>query len=377
VGFEGSQDYDLVLRFIERVKPQQIRHIPYVLYHWGAVSGSTARSVSEKDYPPAVARRAVQEHLRRMSVTAQVEPAPGAEYHQRLRYALPKPEPLVTIIIPTRAEHELFYRCLTSICEKTSYPAYEIIVVANQTKAPEALARLEHMQTQGVARVLRYDQPFNFPAINNWAASQARGTVLCLLNDDIEVISPDWLTEMTSHAVRREVGAVGAKLYYPDGRLQHAGVILGIGGCAGHAYKRAPGSTTGQMNRAIEAQDFSAVTAACLVVRKEVYEQVGGLDEARFSVAFNDIDFCLRIREAGYRNVWTPYAELFHHESASLGQPDTPERKELFSKEVGNLSKRWGELLEHDPAYNPNLTVDGEGFGISDKPRRRKKQQLL
>jgi GT2 family glycosyltransferase len=248
------------------------------------------------------------------------------------------------------------------------YPEFEILVVANQTTDPEALAYLDDLRRRERAVVLDYDAPFNYSAINNWAAARARGSVLALVNNDIEVISPDWLDEMVGQAMRAGVGAVGAMLYYPDDRIQHAGVILGLGGIANHAYVGEPAGIPGHGGRARVAQAMSAVTGACLVVRKDRYQQVGGLDE-RLQVAFNDVDFCLRLGEAGYRNVWTPFATLYHHESASRGSDESGEKRERFLREIALMEQRWGRLLERDPAYNPNLTLTGRAFDLADPPR--------
>jgi len=219
---------------------------------------------------------------------------------------------------------------------------------------------------------LCYDAAFNYSAINNFAVQQARGEIIGLINNDLEVISPDWLEEMVSHAVRGEVGAVGAKLYYPEETIQQAGVILGWGGVATHAYNKRPRGYPGQASRALLSQNMSAVTAACLLLRKEVFEEVGGMDETHLTIVFNDVDLCLRIGERGYRNLWTPYAELYHYESASRGYEDTPEKQERFNREVEYMKQRWGEVLLNDPAYNPNLTLDGECFMLAFPPRVRK-----
>jgi len=216
---------------------------------------------------------------------------------------------------------------------------------------------------------MRDDRPFNYSALNNAAAKLARGDVLGLLNNDLEVISPDWLLEMVSHAVRPNIGAVGAKLWYPNDTLQHGGVILGLGGVAGHAHHNILRGMFGYFGRAKVVQNFSAVTAACLLVRKSIYEEVGGLNEPNLQVAFNDVDFCLRVREAGYRNIWTPYAELYHHESATRGFEDTPEKQARFAKEVKYMRQRWGDLLLNDPAYSPNLTLDHGDFSLAWPPR--------
>jgi GT2 family glycosyltransferase len=245
-----------------------------------------------------------------------------------------------------------------------------VVVVDNQSSDPAALDYLAQIDRDPRVRVLRYDAPFNYSAINNWAVGQCDGAILGLLNNDIEVISPEWLDEMASQAMRRGVGAVGAMLYYPNGTIQHAGVVLGVHGVAAHQYVGMPGSYPGHGGRARVAQQLSAVTGACLVVAREAYESVGGLDEA-LQVAFNDIDFCLRLAEAGYRNIWTPFAELYHHESASRGSEDTEEKKQRFAGEVALMQERWGQHLLLDPAYNPNLSLAGTCSELSSPPRLR------
>lgn len=366
-GFEGAQDYDLALRVLERLRPEQVRHIPRVLYHWRAIAGSTALSGDEKNYAAEAGRRAVREHLQRRGLRAEVTPAPGAADFNRVRFALPEPAPLVSLIIPTRDHAALLQTCLDSVLERSSYPAYEILVIDNGSVEPETAALFARLPGDRV-RVLRDDAPFNYSALNNRAAREARGELLCLMNNDIEVLTPDWLEEMVSFAAQPDIGCVGARLWYPDGRLQHGGVIHGLGGVAGHSHKYAPRDYVGYFHRAVLHQDFSAVTAACLVVRKAVYEQVGGLDES-LAVAFNDVDFCMRVREAGYRNVWTPYAEMIHHESVTRGQEDNPEKQARFAGEIRRMQARWGDAILRDPAYSPNLSLDHEDFSLAWPPR--------
>lgn len=365
-GYEGSQDHDLLLRCAERIHPDQIHHIPKVLYHWRAIEGSTALERGAKDYAAEAGLRAVADHLLRTGADAQAEALPNGHY--RVRWMLGPEPPKVSLIIPTRDQVQLMKTCVESIIDVTDYPNYEIVIVDNQSTEVEALDYLSELQQSGAAKVLRYDAPFNYSAINNWAISQSDGEVIALLNNDLEVISAEWLTEMVSHAMRPDVGAVGSMLYYPDDTIQHAGVFLGIGGVASHAYIGLPRGYPGHGGRARVAQQVSAVTGACLVVRRNVYAQVDGLDED-LQVAFNDVDFCLRLREAGYRNIWTPFAELYHHESASRGADDTPEKSARFRKEVELMETRWADLLYRDPAYNPNLTLFDTDFGFAFPPR--------
>jgi len=312
-------------------------------------------------------KRAISEHLERRNVAGRVQRLEHLGMY-RVRYELPMPMPLVSLIIPVRNELKLTQACITSILRKTTYDNYEILVVDNGSDDKRVLNYLQSLKSDPRIRIIRDDRPFNFPALNNAAVKEARGEVLALVNNDIEVISADWLSEMVSHAVRSEIGAVGARLLYPDGTLQHGGVILGIGGVAGHANKGLLRYKNGYFCRAVIIQSVSAVTAACLVIRKELYEKVGGFNED-LRVAFNDIDFCLKIREAGYRNLYTPYAELYHHESATRGYENTSEKQVRFEAESRYMKQRWGKLLLNDPAYSPNLTLEREDFSLAWPPR--------
>lgn len=364
-GFEGSQDYDLNLRIFETIDPGAIRHIPKILYHWRAVEGSTALEGAQKSYAYSAGFRALEEHVERMHLPAAVEETPGYPFY-RLRFRVPEPQPLVSLIIPTRDKVELLRGCIGSIRAKTTYSNYEIIVVDNGSTEAETLAYFEELRKSDNIRILPYDHPFNYSAINNFAVSKARGSIIGLINNDIEVIAPDWLTEMVSWAVQPDIGCVGAKLYYADDTIQHAGVILGIGGVAGHSHKYFPGGAPGYFSRLMLMQDISAVTGACLLVRKEIFEAIGGLNRDALAVAFNDVDFCLRVREAGYLNVWTPYAELYHHESKSRGAEDNPEKAARFLREASYMTSRWAGLLSNDPYYSPNLTLAMEDFSLRD-----------
>lgn len=367
-GYEGSQDWDLALRCIERLEPGQVGHIPKVLYHWRAIPGSTALAPQEKDYAHEAGLRAVNEHLARIGSQGRAEEIPGKRGNFRVRYKLPGPVPKISLIIPTRDRVDLLRRCVESILKLTTYQDYEIVIVDNQSEEDETLRYLRDVQRDSRVTVLSYDKPFNYSALNNYAAAHTTGDIVGLVNNDIELISPDWLEEMAGHAMRKEIGAVGAMLYYPNDTIQHAGVILGVHGVAAHAYCGEPRGAHGHMGRATLVQGMSAVTAACLLVRREVYEEVGGLDES-LRVAFNDIDFCLRVRAAGYRNLWTPFAELYHHESATRGYEDSPEKKQRFLSEVDFMMNRWGAELAADPAYSPNFTLSGKPFELAFAPR--------
>lgn len=367
VGFEGSQDYDLVLRVLEKLKPEQIVHIPRILYHWRAIAGSTALAAGEKNYAVEAGRKAVADHLKRNGINAEVMPAPEVPTLNRVRFSCPSPQPLVSLIIPTRDRTDLLGMCLDSLIQRTTYENYEVIIVDNGSVEAATQQLFERLPKERFS-ILRDESPFNFSALNNKAAQLARGELLCLMNNDIEILTPDWLEEMVSFAVRPDIGCVGARLWYPDGSLQHGGILLGIGGVGNHAHYKVGRHNPGYFGRAFLHQSFSAVTAACLLVRRDVFDVVGGLDE-QLAVAFNDVDFCLRVRDAGYRNVWTPYAEMNHHESASRGVEDTPEKQIRFFNEVSFVQSRWDAKLFNDPAYSPNLTLDYADFSFAWPPR--------
>lgn len=364
--FDGAQDYDLTLRFIEQIDASQIRHIPRVLYHWRMAPGSTAIGPGQKDYAAERARLAVEEHLARRHVPASVETIPGMAV-QRVRYQLPARVPRISIVISTRNAKTLVQRCLDSIRQRTTYGPYEILLVDNGSDDEESLDYFATLSDAGRVRLLRDPGPFNFSRINNDAVRHAAGEYLVFLNNDIEVIASDWLTELVSHAQRPGVGAVGARLWYPDDTIQHAGLVL-VAGLAGHAHSRRARGDHGYFSRASLVQAYCAVTGACLCIRKRLFEEAGGFDEA-LAVAFNDVDFCLRLHAMGYRNLYTPYAELYHHESATRGYEDTPEKVARLEREAQILQERWMELLANDPYYNPNLALTGEPFTLAWPPR--------
>lgn len=366
LGFEGSQDYDLILRCIECITPEQIHHIPRVLYHWRVHPESTAQSSEAKPYAQLAGERAINEHFERAGIQASVT---HMGYGYQAKYDLPDSLPLVSLIIPTRNGLALLRQCIDSILSLTTYWNYEIIIVDNGSDEPEAMAYLASFAGLPGMRVIRDDGEFNYSALNNLAVNEAQGELVGLINNDIEVISPDWLSEMVSIALQSGVGAVGARLWYPNKTLQHGGVVLGVGGVANHSHKGVAQGYPGYFGRANLIQSFSAVTGACLIVCKDKYQAIGGLNEVNLKVAFNDVDFCLRLREAGWRNVWTPHAELFHHESATRGSDASPEKLERFHNEVRYMMARWSEILENDPAYNPNLTLQHEDFSLAWPPR--------
>ena len=368
-GFEGSQDYDLALRCVERLEPAQVRHIPQILYHWRAVAGSLAAVVDAKPYAKEAARRAIDDHLRRQGIAGRVEACPENVESHRVAYAIPGASPKVSIIIPMRDRVDLIERCVASIHERTEYPSIEYVIVDNGSIETATLKVLRKMEKEMAAQIVHDDGSFNFSRLINRGAAAARGDVLAFLNNDIEASEPGWLREMVSHTVRSGVGAVGARLWFPDGTLQHGGVILGLGGVAGHAFPRVPRGHPGYFNRLFLQQNCSAVTGACLLVRNEIFQEFNGFDEVNLGISFNDMDFCLRLRAAGLQNVWTPYANLLHHESASRGHQRTPDEQAQFVREATYMQRKWGIELLHDPFYNPNLSLNLPGFELAVPPR--------
>ena len=353
--------YAAVLRLGEGVGGGlSVRRIPFVLSHRVAESDAARRGRE---------RALLAEHLARRSEPARVEPWLDGTAN-RVIHALPDPAPKVSIIVPTKDKVDLLRLCVTSLRERTVYPGtFEILVIDNRSETEEAHAYFAELERSGVARVLSYDAPFNYSAINNFGVAHASGSVLAFLNNDIEVIGPDWLAEMVAHAERPGIGAVGALLYYPDDTVQHAGVGLGLHGLVGHLHKGLPRGQRGYGNRAALTQNFSCMTAACLVMRRALFEEVGGFEEEHLHVAFNDIDLCLRLRERGYRLVWTPHAVLYHHEGATRGAVERPERQAQFAIEVGYMMEHWKDAAADDPYYNPNLTLDAEDFALAWPPR--------
>jgi GT2 family glycosyltransferase len=366
IGYEGAQDYDLAIRFIEKVQAYQIYHIPHILYHWRVMHGSTAFGPQEKPYAMLAGERALNDHFVRTGTKAK---AHLIGFGFRIDYELPDPPPVVSIIIPTRNAWQLTKQCIDSIRRLTTYPSYEIILVDNGSNDEEALGYFAQLERENTVRILRDNQPFNYAALNNGAVKIAQGTVLVLLNNDTEIISPDWLTRMVSLALQPGVGGVGAKLLFPNNTIQHGGVVMGLGGLAGHAHLNFPRSSAGYVGRAALTQNFSAVTGACLVVRKELYERVGGLNEQDLAIAYNDVDFCLKLTRLGLRNVWTPFAELYHHESATRGYETTPEKMKRFQSEKSYMLQKWRSEIDMDPAYSQNLTLDAADFTLAFPPR--------
>jgi GT2 family glycosyltransferase len=366
-GLDGGTSRDawrsLLLHVAEQVQAHQVLHVPHVLAHRLTNEGPSHQPPQVGDTELAV----VQSHLDRCAAGAVAQGSAEGGVH--VRYPLPDSPPWVSLIVPTRNGLELLRQCVQSIIDRTEYSHYEIVIVDNGSDDRPTLQYLASLRDQPRVRVHRDDRPFNFSALNNAAARICRGAVLGLINNDIEVISGDWLREMVGLALRPDVGAVGARLWFADDTLQHAGVVLGIGGVAGHVHRQLPRSQPGYQGRACLTQEFSAVTAACTVLRREVFDAVGGLDETNLEVDYNDIDLCLRIRRAGYRVIWTPHAQLYHHESATRGRQRPSAQQPRYDREVAFMRSAWHSWLHNDPAYNPNLTLRGTQFELSDQPR--------
>ena len=366
-GFEGARGYDFLLRFAEGLEPSQIHHLPYVLYHRRiATHGGEARR-------DTAAARAVEQHLERRNANAEISYS-GDKLSRRLRYLVEDGPPTVSIIIPTRDRVELLQACVQSILERTAYSSFEVIVVDNGSRAPETLDYLTLMSSEPRIRVLRQDEEFNYSRLNNCGVRNSSAEFILLMNNDVKVINSGWLEEMVGHGIQPRVGAVGARLLYPDNRVQQAGVILGAGvhGVAEVAHRGITRHDPGYFFRAILAQDLSAVGAACMLVRREVYLEVGGFEEKHLKVAFNDIDFCLKLRARGYRIVYAPEAQLYHHEHASRGTEYTEANEQRFNREIEFMKEKWKDALLVDPYYNPNLSLDGELFTLAFPPRTTK-----
>ncbi|MFG5086326.1 glycosyltransferase family 2 protein [Campylobacter lari] len=358
----GAQDYDLLLRCVRYLKKEEIGKIDKILYHWRAYHGSTALSALEKNYTHKAGLNALKYHFKNIKgVEVQDGLLPNT---YKVCYALPSRLPLVSIIIPTKDRYEILSKCIYSILGKTTYKNYEIIIVNNQSTCMRTLDFFDYLtKKHNNIRIIGYNNSFNYSAINNLAVRNCTSDIVVLLNNDIEIISPKWLEEMVQHLLRKEIGAVGAKLYYSNDTLQHGGVILGIREVAGHSHKYFPREKSGYFMRLKLIQNYSAVTGACLGVRRDVFWEVDGMDE-KLAVAFNDVDFCLKLLKAGYRNLWSPYIEAYHHESLSRGADDTIEKQERMCQEMNIMKEKWGDVLYNDLYYNKNLTSKFENFYI-------------
>ena len=359
--YDGSQDYDLILRLTEKAK--KVFHIRKILYYWRAHKNSVAQDVGAKPYTVTAAKKALAAHLERCGLKGEVlDSSVPTTYH--IKYEIDG-NPLVSVIIPNKDHTDDLDICLKSLYEKSSYKNFEVIIVENNSTEKETFEYYEAIaQKHGNIKIVKWEGNFNYSAINNFGVNYAKGEFILLLNNDVEIINGSCLEEMLMFAQRKDVGAVGAKLYYSDDTVQHAGVILGLGGTAGHAHKHFGRSHPGYMARASIAQNLSACTAACLMMRRYVFDEVRGLDES-FEVAFNDVDLCMKIRKKGYLVVFTPYAELYHYESKSRGNDSTPEKLERFRGEIDRFKEKWQKQLDDgDPYYNPNLTLTRDDFSL-------------
>jgi len=393
--------YDLLLRMVDAPENEtdgEVAHIPAVLLHRsystssssnavsgtidknmlaGSAGGSLAMSLrdvesyKEVEPPGSSAKKwsieALKRHLKRNDIMGEVFADTHGEYWH-VRFKLPDAPPLVSVIVPTRDALGLIRKCVESLLEKTTYPFFEILLLDNQSTDADVLTYFAQITKHEKVKVLSYDKPFNFSEMNNFGVREACGEAVCLLNNDTEVISPGWLEELIGNLLQPKVGVVGAKLYYPNGLVQHAGDLVGVGGIADHAHKYFLYEDAGYCNRAATAQEFSAVTGACMVTWRALFQRLGGLDGLNLPVSFNDVDYCLRVREAGYRVVWTPHAELYHHESVSRGKDFSPKKKRQSAREAAYMSKRWKNELSNDPFYNPNLSYERPDFSLSHAP---------
>ena len=357
--YDGAQDYDFIFRCTENA--EKIVHVAKILYHWRVHQASTADNPSSKLYAFDAGKRAIEAHLARTGAKAEVSHTKDLGFY-RVKYQV-QGNPLVSIVIPNKDEKETLKKCLESIWKKTSYSNYEIILVENNSTTQEIRDYYKELDGKERVRVVYWDKEFNYSAINNFGISHAKGEYILCLNNDITVISPDWMEELLANCQRPEVGIVGARLYYPDNTIQHAGIVLGMGGCAGSLFVGLARSRGGYLHKAALQQDLSAVTAACFMVKKEVFEKAGGFEE-KLAVAFNDVDFCLKVRHAGYLVVYDPYAELYHHESKTRGYENTEAKKRRFQEEIEYMRCHWMPDILRDPYYNENLSLKASDYSL-------------
>ena len=367
--FDGSQDHDMILRMTDRAK--HIVHIPKLLYYWRCHEGSVASGIDAKPYVVAAAKGAVADHLRRHGFTHfQITSTRAFETIFKIRYEIIG-DPMISIVIPNKDHAADLKRCITSILEKSTYENYEIVIVENGSETKEIFDYYTSLKEYANIRVVTYEKPenqngFNYSAVNNFGVKQTKGEYILLLNNDTEVITVNWMEELLMYAQREDVGAAGAKLYYGNKTIQHAGVVLQLGAhrTAGHSHYGQSRENLGYMGRLCYAQNVSAVTGACLLVKKSLFEEVGGLDES-FAISLNDVDFCLKLREKGLLNVFTPFAELYHYESVSRGLDDSGEKAERYNRESAHFREKWKTVLEKgDPYYNPNFSLDRSDFAL-------------
>lgn len=369
--FDGSQDHDMILRLTAKAK--HIVHVPRILYYWRSHKGSVASSIDAKTYAINAAKGAVADRLTKLGYkNFEIESTRAFATIFRIKYALTS-HPLISIIIPNKDHMEDLSRCVESIINLSTYDNYEIVIVENNSETAEIRTYYEEISRHPRVQVVEYKGDFNYSKINNFGVQYAKGEYLLLLNNDTEVITPDWMEELLMYAMRKDVGVVGAKLYYPDKTIQHAGIVIGLGAhrTAGHTHYRIPEANVGYMGRLCYAQDVTAVTGACMMVSKVLYEELGGLDES-FTVALNDVDFCLRVREKGFLNIFTPFAELYHYESKSRGSDKKDERALRYQQESDRFRVKWADALaKGDPYYNPNFSLDHSDFTVNwKKPKQ-------
>lgn len=369
--FDGSQDHDMILRLTAKAK--HIVHVPRILYYWRSHKGSVASSIDAKTYAIDAAKGAVADHLTKLGYrNFEIESTRAFATIFRIKYELTS-RPLVSIIIPNKDHVDDLSRCVESVINLSTYDNYEIVIVENNSETAEIRTYYEEISRHPRVQVVEYKGDFNYSKINNFGVQYAKGEYLLLLNNDTEVITPDWMEELLMYAMRKDVGVVGAKLYYPDKTIQHAGIVIGLGAhrTAGHTHYRIPEANVGYMGRLCYAQDVTAVTGACMMVSKALYEELGGLDES-FTVALNDVDFCLRVREKGFLNIFTPFAELYHYESKSRGSDKKDERALRYQQESDRFRVKWADALaKGDPYYNPNFSLDHSDFTVNwKKPKQ-------
>ena len=369
--FDGSQDHDMILRLTAKAK--HIVHVPRILYYWRSHKGSVASSIDAKTYAIDAAKGAIADHLTKLGYrNFEIESTRAFATIFRIKYELTS-RPLVSIIIPNKDHVDDLSRCVESIINLSTYDNYEIVIVENNSETAEIRTYYEEISRHPRVQVVEYKGDFNYSKINNFGVQYAKGEYLLLLNNDTEVITPDWMEELLMYAMRKDVGVVGAKLYYPDKTIQHAGIVIGLGAhrTAGHTHYRIPEANVGYMGKLCYAQDVTAETGACMMVSKALYEELGGLDES-FTVALNDVDFCLRVREKGLLNIFTPFAELYHYESKSRGSDKKDDRALRYQQESDRFRVKWADALaKGDPYYNPNFSLDHSDFTVNWKKAKQ------
>ena len=362
--FDGAQDYDFIFRCTENAG--EVLHVPEILYHWRTHKASTADNPASKMYAFEAGKRAIEAHLERTGTEGEVSHTQDLGFY-RVKYPV-QGKPLVSVIIPNKDEKETLQTCLEMLEKNTGYQNFEIIIVENNSTTDEIFRYYKELSGNRKIHLLRWGKEFNYSAINNFAVAHAKGEYLLFLNNDVKSINPDWLEEMLGVCQRPEVGGVGAKLIYPDNTIQHAGCVIGMGGIAGHMFVDMPADRTGYLHKASLLQDMSAVTAACLLMKKEVFEQAGGFTE-ELAVAFNDVDLCLKVRKNGYLIVYDPYAKLYHMESKTRGAEDSKEKVRRFQTEIEYMRCHWIDILKNgDPCYNKNLSLTKWNYSLKPIP---------